>query len=110
MKAASIMKLRHFSCGQVTEGGGGTGGDGSIVVKCEVIIMQILTFKPQNHIIQCTQKLQECAKNFKSLAPLQEKIESFKVQYSPILNSLISLWFQVRGFSMKQFELQKFIS
>ena len=66
------------------------------VVKCDVIILQIFTFKPQNHIKQCTQQLRECVQNFKSLAVLKVKIEPFKVPYSPILNFLILLWFQIK--------------
>ena len=66
------------------------------VAKCDVIILQIFTFKPQNHIKQCTQQLRECVQNFKSLAILKVKIEPFKVPYSPILNSLILLWFQMK--------------
>ena len=35
-------------------------------------------------------------KIFKSLAVLKVKIEPFKVPYSPILNFLILLWFQIK--------------
>ena len=66
------------------------------VAKRDIIILHIFTFKPQNHIKQCTQQLRECAQNFKSLAVLKLKIELFKVPYSPILNSLILLWFQMK--------------
>ena len=38
------------------------------VVKCHVIISQIFTFKTPNHIIQYTQKLQECVQKFRSPA------------------------------------------
>ena len=47
----------------------------SRVAKCDVIISQIFTFKPQNHIKQCTQQLREYVPNVKSLAVLKAKIE-----------------------------------
>ena len=39
---------------------------------------------------------------FKSLALLKVRIEPFEVPYSPILSSLISLWFQMKWTNTKQ--------
>ena len=47
-------------------GSNGRGHHTNKVVKRDVIILQISTFKPQNYIIQCTKKLLECVQNFKS--------------------------------------------
>ena len=37
--------------------------DHNTVLKCDIIILQIFTFKPQNHNKQCSQQLQECVQN-----------------------------------------------
>ena len=78
------------------------------MLKCDVIILQIFTFEHQNHVTQCTQQLQKCVHNFKSLALLKVKIEPFKVPYSTILSSYFALVpNEMRGFSMEQFELRR---
>ena len=48
----------------------------SRVVECDVFILQIFTFKLQDHIIQRTQQPQERVQNFKSLAQVKIKRES----------------------------------
>ena len=42
--------------------------------QCDINILQLFTFKPQNHITQCTQQLQECVQKVANSTESKDRV------------------------------------